>query len=116
MYKGLLTAFAIVLAVLTTKNTNAQAHTGVPNEHAPVHQAQAVPKAVQKAYKDAIDNSFLTVTGKPEWTRQNGLLVASVAAVSEFAGPGVGIFRFKPNGGIVLMDFIADDPMLFSNE
>ena len=116
MYKGLLTAFAIVIALLTADTTNAQAHTGVPNPNAPAHQAQAVPKAVQKAYQEAVDNSFLIVKGKPDWTRQNGLLVASVVATHEFAGPGIGVFRFKPNGGIVLIEFIADDPTQFSNE
>lgn len=115
MNKGLLTAFTIVIAVLTTKPANAQAHTGIPNPHAPVHHANNVPKAVRRAYQDAIDNGFLIVTGEPEWTRQNGLLVASVPATHQFAGPGVGIFRFKPNGGIVLSDFVPDDPFWNTN-
>lgn len=116
MYKGLLTALVFAFAVLITKHSGAQAHSGVPNPHTPVHQTSVVPKAVQKSYQDAIDNSFLKVTGKPQWTRQNGLLVASVAVKDDFQGSGTAIFRFKPYGGLVLIDFVSDDPAALNED
>src|SRR5690349_16143479 len=99
----------LVVAALVSQQTSAQAHKGVPIAHTPVHQATHVSPRVLTDYENFVDNNpFLDVTGVPTWTRQNGLLVARVEATDDTSRPGVAVLRFKPQGGLVLFNFIAD--------
>lgn len=109
MNKHLFAVFVFALA-LGTKPACAQAHKGVPVAHTPVHPAAHVSPRVLRDYEEFVDgNPFLDVTGVPTWTRQNGLLVARVDATNDLLQPGVAVLRFKPQGGLVLFDFTADE-------
>lgn len=109
MNKHLL-SFLVAGTVLTTHSASAQAHQGVPVPHTPVHEVKHVPQPILNAYEDYIaGNPFVTATGEPKWTRQNGLLEAHVPATDFQERSGVALFRFKPKGGLVLFEFVADE-------
>jgi hypothetical protein len=112
MKKALLTAALITIGMLTTENTNAQAHQGTPIEWTPASDVKTIPSGVQKSFNETVALAGLLLLDKPKWSRQNGLYTAHFRATGQY-GPGSCALRFKPYGGLVLYGFDADNPPVF---
>ena len=110
MNKSMLTVLLFSGIMLYSQTSTAQVKKGEPIANTPVLDVKHVPKAVLKEFESATSFGLLLVSNKPVWTRQNGLYSVSFRGDSEW-GPGAGQMRFKPYGGLVLFNFVPDNPV-----
>lgn len=115
MYNQLLKRITLALCLFTAVVSHAAVSGPEPGPKTHFTKLKHLSQAVEAGFENELAITGFSIVTEPVWSHHGNVFQVSFRAEGEF-GPGLCTMRFNRNGGLILFDFAADNPLSAGND